>query len=77
MTTKTTKKKKQPISRMNLEMSLKVRKRLEELSEETDCSLTETIRRALSVYDLLLTQQKSGAEVLVRDEDGERQVLIY
>lgn len=62
---------------MNLEMSQQVRNRLEELSKEADCSLTETIRRALSVYDLLLIQQKNGAQVIVRDDDGERQVLVY
>jgi len=46
--------------RMTLELSPKVRERLQDLSAETDQSLSEVIRRALAVYDFILTESLSG-----------------
>lgn len=68
--------KKIPIVRMNLEMSPKVRQRLEYLSAETDLSLSEVLRKSLAVLDLLHKEVKGGAKVILRSDDGERELVI-
>ena len=63
--------------RLNLELSQSVRERLERLRDETEAdSLTEVIRRALAVYDLLWEQRKKGWETVIRRDSSERTVLI-
>ena len=57
-------------------MSQAIRERLENLSHEADCSLADVIRRALAVYHLLRTETQKGGKLLIRDQDGEREVLI-
>lgn len=65
--------------RLNLELPERVRERLERVRElsESD-SLTEVIRRALSVYDALLTTtHEEGGKVVLRGADGsERELLL-
>jgi len=57
-------------TRLNLELTEEVRKRLEALRGRTEAdSLAEVIRRALAVYDFLWTERENGAELLVRDPD--------
>ena len=55
-----------------------MRDRLERLRNETDAdSLTEVIRRALAVYELLWQYSNAGAQTIVRQPDGsERHVLL-
>ena len=54
-----------------------MRQRLERLKAQTEAdSLTEVIRRALAVYELLLEQKQAGWETIVRRDDSERSVLI-
>ncbi len=66
-----------PKTRLNLEVSKSVRERMERLKDETEAdSLTEVIRRALAVYELLWEQRKDGWETLVRRDGTERSVLI-
>lgn len=62
-----------------MEVSPKVRERLEPLVERTDAeSMSEVIRRALAVYDLLLLEVEIGGTVFVRYKDGsDNQVMIY
>ena len=67
----------QPRIRLNLEVSQSVRERLENLKNETEAdSLTEVIRRALAVYELLWDQRKSGGKTIVRHDDVEREIII-
>jgi hypothetical protein len=61
---------------MNLEMSQAIREKLESLSEASDCTLADVIRRALAVYHLLRTETQKGSKLLIRDEDGDREVMI-
>ncbi len=66
-----------PKTRLNLEVSKSVRERMERLKDETEAdSLTEVIRRALAVYELLWDQRKDGWETVVRRNGTERSVLI-
>jgi hypothetical protein len=66
-----------PTSRLNLEMSEKVRQRLEALREKTDAdSLAEVVRRALTVYDLLCCERARGAQLIVRGPEGEKELVL-
>jgi hypothetical protein len=49
-------------------------KELEQLSEST--SLSEVLRKALTVYDVLLKAQKAGCKIVIRDDGAEREVIL-
>lgn len=68
--------KKKATTRMNLEMSQVVRDRMTRLGNETDQSFAEVIRKALAVYEFVWSEKKKGASILVRDEHGEREIVI-
>ena len=66
-------------SRLNLEMPVEVRKRLEQLRDATNAdSLSEVIRRALGVYAYLLDEQKAGRKLITKGKakDDEREVVL-
>ena len=69
---------KQAKVRMNLDMAEPVRKRLEDLRDETHAdSLSEVIRRALSLYDLAWTETQRGGVTIIRSKDGtEKQIQL-
>ena len=63
--------------RMNLEMSQQVRKKLEHISDTTDESLSQVVRRSVAIYEMLLNEKSSGGVILIRASDGtEKQVVI-
>ena len=65
--------------RLNLELPIQVRERLEEIRVLSEAeSVTEVIRRALSIYDLLLNMTvKEHGKVVIRSVDGiERELLL-
>lgn len=63
--------------RLSLETSKQVRDRLEVLRVRTGAdSLTEVVRRAVAVYDALLTRTANGAKVVLRQSDGSEQELL-
>lgn len=55
---------------MTLELTPKSRELLEELSTITDQSFSEVVRRALSIYGLIVQEDEKGSAVLIRDTDG-------
>ncbi|MGS1076456.1 ribbon-helix-helix protein, CopG family [Burkholderia gladioli] len=62
---------KQPKVRLNLDMSVEVKEQIEALRDRMRAdSMSEVIRRALAVYDFMLTQQEAGAIVVLRSSDG-------
>jgi hypothetical protein len=64
-------------ARMTLELPPRARAKLERLSEESDQSLAEIIRRSLALYDLLQSEVKKGGSLIIRGPDGkDREVLI-
>ncbi len=64
-------------SRLNLEMAIGVRKKLEQIKDETQAdSLAEVIRRALSVYDFLLSERKNGQRLVSQGPAGEKEVVL-
>ena len=65
--------------RLNLDLPERVRERLERLQDMSEAdSLTDVIKRALSVYDALLTTiQEEGGKVVLRKPDGTEEVLRF
>ena len=58
-------------------MASNVRTRMEQLRDETGAhSLAEVISRSLAVYDYLWKQKKTGGKLLIKDSEGEREVVI-
>lgn len=66
-----------PTRRLSLEMSEVVRQNLEDLRDRTQAdSMTEVIRRALAVYELLWDEKTKGAKLVLRAPDGEKEVIL-
>jgi hypothetical protein len=61
--------------RLHLELPRRLRERLDALRALTEAdSVTEVIRRAIAVYDVLVTRRE---RVLLRSSDGtERELLV-
>lgn len=58
-------------------MAEPVRKQLEHLRDQTNAdSLTEVIRRALAVYDLLWTATSEGGKIVIQTRKGEKELLL-
>lgn len=63
--------------RLNLETSVEVRDELVSMRDETGAdSLSEVIRRALSIYAFIIRQVRDGATVVIK-KDGEERDLIF
>lgn len=64
--------------RLNLEIPKRVRDRLERVQGMSEAdSLTEVIRRALIVYDALLTTvHEDGGKIIIRYPDGKENELM-
>ena len=63
--------------RLNLAVSEEVRRRLEELQVASEAdSMTEVFRRALAVYEALWKARSSGASIVIRDGDKEREIML-
>ena len=63
----------EPKTRLQLVLPESVRQRLDELAAISGSdSLTEVIRRALAVYDLLLEHRRNGGQTLLQDMDRTR-----
>ena len=67
-------------SRINLDVNYAFRKAWESLRDRTgSASLTETVRRAMALYDLAVTEIEAGSQILIEKPDGEleRVVLLF
>jgi hypothetical protein len=65
------------MSRLNLEMTQDNRKRLESLRDKTGAnSLAEVIQRALSVYDYLQSQKDEGIQLILRQGEREKELVL-
>ena len=63
--------------RLNLVVSKAVRERLKGLQKATDAdSMTQVIKKALAVYDFLWQEKSKGARLMVKSEDGERELVL-
>jgi hypothetical protein len=68
---------KEPKTRMNLDIPAEVRSNLEDLRDLTHAdSMSEVIRRALAVYDFLWHEKAKGASTFIRSRDGNERELV-
>jgi hypothetical protein len=57
--------------RLNLELSKQVYDQMQTLQKRSDAtSLTEVIRRALALYDVITEHVSDGGKIVLRDKDG-------
>ena len=63
-------------ARMTLELPARARGKLERLSQATDQTLSEVIRRALALYDLMGAEAMAGNKLIIRSRDGEREIVL-
>lgn len=69
--------KKSKTERLNLRVSSEQMARLERLMKMSDSpNLTETVRRALAVYEHLWKARKSKTRVILCDDDGNESDLM-
>jgi hypothetical protein len=62
--------------RLNLELARDVHEQLQKIQAGTGAaSLTEVIRRALSLYDVVVEHTTDGGKVVFRFPDGEEETL--
>ena len=63
-------------SRLSLDVTPTVREQLKSLENRTEAgSLTEVIRRALSLYDLVVEHQEQGGKLIFAHSDGTKETL--
>lgn len=63
--------------RLNLEVPERVRARIEALQSMTESdSMTEVIRRALALYDVVVEARSNGQTLLIRDADGTTREMV-
>ena len=63
-------------TRLSLDVSPKIREQLDHLEARTEAgSITEVIRRALSLYDLVTEHQMEGGKLVFRHTDGDEEIL--
>jgi hypothetical protein len=63
--------------RVNLRFSQELKERLEKVCELSGSgTLSETIRRALALYDTLLEATSSGKQLVIKGENGEEQPVL-
>ena len=62
--------------RLNLDLPKVVKLRLEELRDSTHAdSLSEVVRRALAVYELISRENAAGSTFVIRAEDGTERLV--
>jgi hypothetical protein len=62
--------------RLNLAITPTVHDRLQRLREISESeTITEVVRRAMAVYDLVLTHVSAGGDVILRHPDGREETV--
>ena len=63
--------------RLNLDIPQPTYDRIKQLEVLIEASSTsEVIRRSLTLYDYLVRSQKEGFQILLRDGDTEKEVIV-
>lgn len=61
---------------LNMELSRKDHKTLKWLCKELDLDLSQTVRRSVDVLAYLLCQTNDGSKLIIREETGDREIVI-
>lgn len=52
--------------------------RLEEMRDEVGAdTMTEVVRRALTMYDFVMTRKRAGSNIILRDKQGEQSIEFF
>lgn len=64
--------------RLNLDITPKIKLQLDELCQRTDTlTYIEVVRKAIALYDLVTTEERNGARILIQtDNDTQRIKLL-
>lgn len=66
-----------PKTRLNLALDATAASRLERLRDRTSAAtITEVVRRALHLYDVLSKHQSEGFQVILRDGEVEKELIL-
>lgn len=57
-------------------MSPQVREKLEKISDQTDESLSQVVRRAVALYEMLISETSAGGEIVIRTNDGSEKHVV-
>lgn len=70
--------KREPKPRLSLALTPSARARLDRVQALSDAeTMSEAIRRALAVYEVMLNAQQNGTEIVLRTKRGERRLLMF
>jgi len=70
--------KKLPKVRLNLDMPAEVKEKIEALRDANGIeSLSEVVRRALAVYELVMSQQAAGTAIVFKPKEGPEQHIRF
>ena len=63
--------------RLNLELPEAAYERVKEVERATEAaSVSEVLRRSLTLYDYLVQAQQDGKKIVVRDGDHEQEIVM-
>lgn len=62
--------------RLTVRLSGEAKRAVETISQMTDASINDVIRRAIGTELFLLKEQRRGAKLLLKDENGTREVVL-
>lgn len=62
---------------MNLDLTKQAKDRLDDLAEVVGASSqSDVVRRALRIYDYLVSEQQKGNSIVVKTEDGDQPLFL-
>lgn len=62
--------------RIHLDLNPKCKDKLVQLSETTDTTLSEVLRRALALYDLIIEEKEKGGKIIIRHGTDDKEIVI-
>ena len=63
--------------RLSLAMPPATKAKIDELQERVGApTVTEVIRQSIALLDTITAEQGRGAKIIIRDDDGDRQLML-
>ena len=64
-------------TRLNLVVDQATRERIEAIQEQTGAdTMSESVRRAVAIYERMLTLTSDGAEIVLRTTEGAERIIM-
>lgn len=65
-------------TRLSMDLSTTAKLNIDNLQKRSGAiSMAEVVRRALAVYDLVVTEQSNGSKLIIRNESGNEKEVIF